>query len=414
MTHLVGGISSAARAVPAEDGQPFCISRAAGAYLWDSLGRRYIDTALGFGATLLGHGHPLVTEAVSAALASGPSPAFAHAREEEAAEALTEATGELSKVIFTSTGSEAVHLACRIARAVTGRSKIAKIAAGYDGWYDDVALGTAGSAEAEMRTNARPSRDRTTLIRFNDFSDVEALFAECNGIAAVLLEPMLANAGCIVPVPGYLAHVEAQARRHGALVILDEVLMGFRTRFGLAGPAMGITPDLSTVGKAIGSGIAVAAVIGTPETMEVCERGQVLRAGTYSGNPVSTAAVSATMKVLRELDYESLLFRGESLRSGIEHAFAAADMAVSTTGYGTAFTVWFDADGPTNYAAALRKVDEAMTRSLHLELRRLGVLVMPSAFGRIFISTEHNEKIINRTIEAFQAAALKLGLSSNA
>ena len=412
MTYLVGGISSAARAVPADDGQPFWVSRAEGAYLWDSAGRRYIDTALGFGATVLGHAYPLIVDAVSTALARGPSPAFPHLREEEAAEALTQATGNLSKVIFTSTGSEAVHLACRIARTVTGRSTIVKIAAGYDGWYDDITLGTAGSAEAEMRTNVRPVRDRTTLTRFNDFSDIEAVFAESDDIAAVLLEPVLANAGCIVPAPGYLAHVEAQARRHGALVILDEVLMGFRIRFGLAGHAMGITPDLSTVGKAIGSGIPVAAVLGTPEIMDVCERGQVVRAGTYSGNPVSTAAVSATMKVLRELDYGSLLSRGDNLRRGIEQAFAAADIATSTTGYGTVLTVWFDADGPTTYAEALRKVDEATTRSLHLALRRLGVMAMPSAFGRIYLSTEHNEEVIDQVIEAFHAAALTLGSSS--
>lgn len=404
-THLVGGISSAGRALPPLDGKPFNARQSHGAYLWDDTQRRYIDTALGFGATVIGHAHPLVVEAVTAALRNGPLPAFAYDGEEEAARVLTSATRHLSRSIFTNTGSEAVHLACRLARAATGRSFIAKMAAGYDGWYDDVTLGQAGSADADMLANARPKRERTTLLRFNDFDDVDRLFAENGDIAAVILEPMLANAGCIQAAPGYLAHVEATARRHGALVILDEVLMGFRTSFGLAGHSMSVEADLATVGKAIGSGIAVAAVVGRPDLMALAEEGAVNRAGTYSGNPVATAAVTATFQVLKDLDYAALLARGTRLRQAIRSAFAEQGRAVSTSGEGSVFTIWFADRAPSNYAETRGKADAAITLRLHETLRRRGLLIMPFAFGRLYLSDAHNDDVIEEMIGIFKDAA---------
>ena len=232
MGHLVGGISSAGRALPDLDGEPFRVARSRGAHVWDRQGRRYVDTALGFGATLLGHGDPAVMRAVAQALDNGPLPAFAHPTEEAAAAALAALTAPLDQVIFTNSGSEAVHLACRAARAVTGRTRVAKFAAAYDGWYDELAFGNAGSDEAAMTANRRPMGLRTVLLRYNDESDVDSLFAEHDDIAAVLVEPVLANAGCILPAPGYLGHLQAVARRRGALVILDEVLMGYRLHAG--------------------------------------------------------------------------------------------------------------------------------------------------------------------------------------
>ena len=161
MSHLVGGISSAGRALPDLDGVAFRVARSHGPHLWDRQGRRYVDTALGFGATLLGHGDPAVMQAVARALDDGPLPAFAHELEAAAADAIARTTGELSRIVFVNTGSEAVHLACRIAREATGRPLIAKFAAGYDGWYDEVAVGSAGSDEAAMTANRRPASLRT-------------------------------------------------------------------------------------------------------------------------------------------------------------------------------------------------------------------------------------------------------------
>jgi len=412
VAHLVGGISSAGRALPAVDGVPFLVTRSCGPYLWDQNGRRYIDTALGFGGTILGHGHPSVIEAVTRALRDGPLPAFAHAAEEEAAELLTAATGHLSKAIFTNSGSEAVHLACRIARAATGRQQIAKMAAGYDGWYDDVAIGNAGSSEASLLFNERPRSARTTLLRFNDFDDVERLFEENGDIAAVLMEPMLANAGCILPVPGYLKHVENVARRNGAAVILDEVLMGFRTCMGLTGQSMGVEADLATVGKAIGSGIAVAGVVGTLEIMASCETGRVMRAGTYSGNPVATAAVKATLGQLSNCDYSELAARGERFRSGIERAFAASGILVATSGYGTVFNVWFSQAAPESYVEATDKLDERRSLVLHEALRRRGLIAMPSPYGRMYLSFAHDDAIVDEMVRIFSEAAVAMTRSS--
>lgn len=396
MGHLVGGISSAGRALPPQDGLPFLSGRSSGAHVWDLERKRYIDTALGFGATIIGHAHPAVVEAAVRAFANGPMPAFAHAGEEAAAARLSGAARDLSRVVFTNTGSEAVHLACRLARAATGRTRIAKVAAGFDGWYDDVAFGNAGSEDALMLSNTRPVRGRTTLLRFNDMHDVDSLFAEDGDIAAVLVEPMLANAGCIRAAPGYLEHLYETARRHGALVISDEVLMGFRTAFGLTSHAAGLRPDIAVVGKAIGSGVPVAAVLATPELMLPCERGEVVRAGTYSGNPVATAAVSATMAVLEEMDYPALLARGDGLRARIAQIFAErAGIRISTSGFGSVFTVWFHAEEPTTYAEAAARVRADLTLKLHLEARRRGLLLMPQPYGRLYLSTAHDASVLD-------------------
>jgi glutamate-1-semialdehyde 2,1-aminomutase len=406
--HLVGGISSAGRALPSLDGEPFRVTRSAGPYVFDASGRRYLDTALGFGATMVGHAHPAVVEAVRRALEAGPMPAFAHPLEEEAAAALAARTGPLEGVVFVNTGSEAVHLACRIARAVTGRPRVAKFAAGYDGWYDDVAFGNAGAAEALMGGNTRPRSGRTTLLRYNDPDDVDQLFADDSGIAAVLVEPMLANAGCVLPEPGYLAHLQEVARRHGALVIADEVLMGFRIAPGLATHAYGLDPDLATVGKAIGSGIAVAAVVGRRDLMAAVEDGRAVRAGTYSGNPVAAASVVASMGLLGTADYGALLARGDRLRAALVRALGEAGLVASTSGTGSVFTVWFAPEPPRTYAAAVAALAPALTERLHVALRRAGVVSMPSPFGRHYLSFAHDAAAEAEMAEAFREAAATL------
>jgi glutamate-1-semialdehyde 2,1-aminomutase len=413
MRHLVGGISSGGRTVPDLDGRRFLVSNAQGPYVWDDQGRKYVDTALGFGATFLGHNDPTVTGAIRDALGRGSMPAYAHALEEEAAASLASHTQDLTKVVFLNSGSEAVHLACRVARAVTGRRKIVKMAAGYDGWFDEVSFGNVGSNEANMSTNVRPAHGNTLLLRFNDRNDIESLFDEYPDIAAVVLEPMMANAGCLLADQEYLRHVASVVRSRGALVIMDEVLMGFRLHAGLACHLFGIEPDLATVGKAIGNGVAVAALLGTNEVMDAFERNQGIRAGTYNGNPVACAAVKASMGVLDNVDYKTLIESGNQLRRKIVTVFAGEGVEVCTSGYGTVFTIWRGVVAPLDYREAVQRVDAEFTAKLHMELRRNGVMSMFSTYGRHYLSTKHDETTLQLWSSALSDTAKSLSSSSN-
>lgn len=410
MRNLVGDVSSAARILPPLDGQSLFIRNGKGPCLWDDKGQRFIDTALGFGAVLLGHANAEVNARVAEALADSASPSWAHVREHAAASALAAHTGALSKVIFTNSGSEAVHLACRAARAYTGRGRIAKMAAGFDGWFDDVSFGNVGSPQAAFADGQRPATPRTTLLRFNDFDDVERLFAEDHDIAAVILEPMLANAGCIMAAPGYLEHVQAVARRHGALLISDEVLMGFRLYPGLASLQAGLDPDIASVGKAIGNGVPVSAIVGKPHILAGFEEGRVLRGGTFSGNPLACAAVLSTLEHLDNADYAQLIARGESLRSAVQSIFSAQGITVSTSGYGNVFAVWPSERAPATYEEALEFGDAQFSQALHLALRAAGVLVMPSPYGRIYLSFEHSDEIVEEMKGALALAAAQMAV----
>lgn len=402
---LIDHVSSSARSLPLVSGRMLQVTRSFGPYILGDDGIRYVDTAMGFGGTILGHAPAYVVEACTEALRNGPLPAFSHAGEERAATALARQMGPLDRVIFNNSGSEAVHLATRIARSVTGRRRVAKMAAGYDGWFDDVSLGTVSTPDAAFHDQHRPTNDHTTLLRFNDFGDVDRLFAETEDIAAVLFEPMLANAGCIMPAPGYLAHVQTVARRHGALLIADEVLMGFRLHAGLTSHLFGLDPDLATLGKAMASGIAAAAVAGRAAVMDRYHAQGGSRAGTYSGNPVACAAVEATMAALATADYPALLVRGESLRHTIEARFAAVGLPVKTSGYGSVFSPWFHPAAPATYDEAARMADADRSMALHLHLRAHGMLVMPSPYGRLYNSFAHDDEAYAAMHHAIGAAA---------
>lgn len=408
MTHLIGGISSAGRALPEIDGKAFKVLSSQGPYLWNGQNERYIDTAMGFGATMLGHAFAPVMQAASKALLAGPMPSFAHDLEEGAAAALARFTGELDQVVFVNTGSEAVHLACRVARTATGRTRIVKFAAGYDGWYDQVAFGNAGADTALMSAAQRPERDGVLLLRYNDFADAEQLFREHADIAALVIEPVLANAGCVQPAPGYLKHLSELAHQHGALVILDEVLMGFRLQAGLSGTLLGAEPDLATVGKAIGSGVPVAALVGKAAYMKLFEQGLVVRAGTYSGAPPACAAVVSTLEHLAGADYAGLLARGEQLRADIVRAFADHGISVSTSGYGSVFTLWPGSRAPSNYAEASQVADPQWTLRLHKALRREQVMSMPFAYGRVYLTFAHTEAVLAELLAGYRRAAARL------
>ncbi len=399
------GISSNARKMPDLDSQPFIVESSAGAYINTIDNKAVIDYTMGMGVTVLGHAPGTVMMAMKAAIDKGPMPGFSHATEEAAGAALTANTGSLCHATFVNSGSEAVHLASRLARHVTGKPLVAKVAAGYDGWYDDVSLGTCGSAEAGWQ-GARPvSNHGITLLRYNDLADAEALFKERDDIAAILVEPLLANAGCIEAQADYLKQLSELAHRNNALVIADEVLAGFRLHPGLTSHKLGFEPDIVTVGKAIGSGFPVAAVLGTSEVFKPFFSQDLGRAGTYNGSPLAAAAVIATMKEVNGGDYARLLGLGKKLREGLVDCFAKEDIAVSTSGFDSVFTMWFSATPPTSYEQALPLAQDDRARKLHLELRRHGVLTMPFPWGRFFVSFAHNEEIIDQTLAAFAKVA---------
>ena len=407
MNALPGGISSLIRRLPDLDGQAFKVARAKGAWIWDQQGNAYVDHALAMGATILGHAHPEVVAACTRALEDGPMPGFSHEREAEAAEALIGDAGTMTRATFVTTGSEAVHLACRIARKTTGRSSIAKIAGGFDGWYDELAFGWSGSKEARYQ-GARPTQGSMTLVRYNDIDDLKRLFAENGDVAAVLVEPMLANAGSIRSTPEFNRALMELCRANGAMVISDEVLMGLRLKAGPSCFELGLRPDLITLGKAIGSGVPVAAVLGTTEAFAAIEDGRASRAGTYHGNPLVCAAVLATMQVLKEADYAGFLARGDALRAAIESVFRDVGVPTVSSGFGSVFSLWFGDTVPMDYEAAAKRADAELALKLHLALRRRGVVTIPGAWARIFVSFAHGAREFDQVAEAYRAVATEL------
>lgn len=406
------GISSQPRNLPDVDGEAFIVSRSKGARLFNTAGRSFVDYGMAMGANLVGHAHPVVNEACIRALENGSMPGFRNDREEAAGEALARVGGErVTKVTFVTTGTEAVHLACRIARGATGRRLIAKAVGGYDGWFDPVRFGLVGSPEAE-RTNARPVRDEMTLFRINEMQDIEQLFAEYGSqLAAILVEPMLGNTGCLVPERAYFERLTALAKAHGTMIISDEVMVGLRLGPRLVGEQLGLTPDLVTMGKAIGSGVPVAAVLGTPAAFEVVERGEVVRFGTYHGNPLVAAAVEATMSLLTDEAYAGLSAYGAAMRKALGDIFAAQGVAVSTPGFDAVFSLWFAGQAPRTYEEAKAFLRPQATALTYEVTHRNGVVTLPSPWGRLFMSFAHGDAEMEATCRAYEAAARAVAAS---
>ncbi|MGE3600811.1 MAG: aminotransferase class III-fold pyridoxal phosphate-dependent enzyme [Dehalococcoidia bacterium] len=390
------------------DSETLIVAKSRGSRLIDKKGRSYVDYGMAMGANLVGHAHPVINEACIAALEGGSMCGFRHDREEQAGEALARVGGRLSKVTFVTTGTEAVHLACRIARGATGRPLVCKTVGGYDGWLEELRFGLVGSPETERR-NDRPVRDGMTLVRVNDFDDLEQLFIEKGSeLAAILIEPMLGNTACLVPERAWFEMLNELADKHGIMIIADEVMVGLRLGVKLVSETLGLKPDLVTMGKAIGSGVPVAAVLGTPEAFKVVESNRVSRFGTYHGNPLVTAAVKATIELLESSDYEAGLFQfGREVRRQLPEIFAAEGITVSTSGFDSVYSLWFAPEAPRTYDEALRLVQVETSRVVYEVLRRNGVVALPSPWGRYFVSFAHDSTDLDITLNAFRAAARK-------
>ncbi len=407
---IPGGVNSPVRAFRVVGGEPPFIARGQGPYLWDADGTRYVDYVLSWGPLILGHAHPAVVEALAEAAARGTSYGAPTALETELAELVIEMVPGVEMVRFVNSGTEATMSALRLVRAYTGRHKIVKFEGGYHG-HGDMLLVQAGSGVATLglpdSPGVPPGATQDTLTApFNDLAAVEALFARFpDEIAAVILEPVAGNMGVVPPVEGFLPGLRALTRAHGALLIFDEVMTGFRVALGGAQALYGVDPDLTTLGKVIGGGLPVGAYAGKRAIMEtVAPAGPMYQAGTLSGNPLAMTAGLVTLRELRQPGvFEGIVAQTERLCAGIGQAAAEAGVPVYQTQAGTMFATFFTETPVTDYATAKTSDTAAFGRFFRAMLAA-GVYLAPSQFEAGFTSTAHSEDVIEATLAAARGA----------
>jgi glutamate-1-semialdehyde 2,1-aminomutase len=407
---IPGGVNSPARAFGAVGGEPPFMARAEGSHLYDIDGNEYIDYIGSWGPMILGHAQAKVREAVTEAMALGTSFGAPTLREVEIAEVVAEAVPSIEKVRFVSSGTEAAMSAVRVARGVTGRHKIVKMAGHYHG-HIDALLVQAGSAATTLGTPNSPgvtpgAAGDTVICPFNNVEAVVEVFRAYPGqVAAVLLEPVAGNMGLVPPRPGYLELLRELTETHGAILMFDEVMTGFRLALGGAQELFGITPDLSALGKIIGGGLPAAAYGASARIMDhVSPVGPIYQAGTLSGNPLAVAAGLATLKILRDdPPYERLEALSARLAGGLDRAATDAGVPHVVQRVGSMLTLFFNPDPIWDYDDA-RRSDTAMFGRFFWEMLARGVYLPCSQFEAAFVSSSHTEAEIDRTIEAAEQA----------
>jgi glutamate-1-semialdehyde 2,1-aminomutase len=414
---LVGGVNSPVRAFAAVGGTPPVIDKARGAKITDVDGKTYVDYVGSYGPLILGHAHPAVVRAVCAAARRGTSYGAPTEAETLLAEEIVAAMPSVEKVRFTSSGTEAVMTAVRLARGATGRAKIVKCVGCYHG-HSDCLLVSAGSGATTLGVPSSPgvpagATADTILVPYNDLAAAREAFDRLGGqIAAMLVEPVAGNMGVVLPADGYLAGLRELCTRHGALLVFDEVMTGFRLAHGGAQAVYGVRPDLTTLGKIIGGGMPVGAVGGPAEIMKhLAPEGPVYQAGTLSGNPVAMAAGLATLKELRtKAFYEDLERKSAGLEAVLRQAADDAGLKdrVCLNRAGSMMTVFFRPPPVTDYASATASNTKAFAAYFHAMLDG-GAYIPPSQYEALFVSAAHGEKDIARTMVAaergFAAAA---------
>lgn len=404
-TLIPGGVNSPVRACKSVRCDPLFIARAEGSRLFTEDGEELIDYVMSWGPMLLGHNHPEVAAAITAAAAKGTSFGAPCRLEVELAQAVVDAVPGIEMVRMVSSGTEATMSALRLARGYTGKSGVIKFHGGYHG-HADAFLASAGSGVATQSIPGTPGVPQdvvkhTHLAPYNDLEAVEALFADHGpDIAAVIVEPVAGNMGLVLPRPGFLEGLRELTRIHGALLIFDEVITGFRIAFGGAQSAFGIDPDLTCLGKIIGGGLPVGAYGGKREIMNhVAPSGGVYQAGTLSGNPLAMAAGLATLKALAGQDYPALAARTDSFSRELENILRGKGVPVTRNHMASIFTLFFAATPVTDFASA-QTADSSLFMSFYQQMRIQGIYLAPSGFECAFTSFVHSDQDLERTLDA--------------
>jgi glutamate-1-semialdehyde 2,1-aminomutase len=407
---IPAGVNSPVRAFGAVGGTPVFFERASGAHLWDADGRRYIDYVGSWGPMVAGHTHPAVVEAVQAAASRALSFGAPTAAEVELAEAICRLVPSVARVRLVSSGTEATMTAIRLARGFTGRSLIVKFEGCYHGHADSL-LVKAGSGAL---TFGNPSSagvpaetaTHTLVLGFNDVDQLKKTF-ESRGkeIACIIVEPVAGNMNLVLPKPGFLEALRENCSRHGAVLIFDEVMTGFRVALGGAQARYGIRPDLTTLGKVIGGGLPVGAVGGRREIMEkLAPLGPVYQAGTLSGNPVAVAAGLATLKLVDVPGFqEKISSVTAELIQGLKKEAQKAGAAFSAQSIGSMFGLYFRSAPPATFAEVMQCDKDKFNRFFHAMLAR-GVYLAPSAYEAGFVSSAHGAAEIDATLAAAREA----------
>ncbi len=414
-----GGVNSPVRAFRAVGGSPPFIERAEGAYLYDADGNRYIDYFGSWGPMILGHAFPPVVEAIERAARNSASFGASTAAEADLAERIAACYPAIEKMRFVSSGTEATMSAIRVARAATGRDVIVKFEGCYHGHADGLLVkagsgvatfgipGSAGVPEEVARL--------TVALPYNNLDAVEAAFAaHADSIAAVIIEPIVGNAGCIVPKPGYLAGLRALTASHGALLIVDEVMTGFRVALGGACQLYSLDPDLVTLGKIVGGGLPVGVFGGKLRFMDLlAPLGPVYQAGTLSGNPLAMTAGIATVSYLQEHAgevYPRLEATTKAVAEGVAQEASTASIPLTTNRVGSMWT-WFFTSGPINDYEQAAKSDTAAFGRFHRAMLDRAIWLPPSQFEAAFVSMAHGDREVKATIAAAREAFAALGAS---
>jgi len=407
---IPAGVNSPVRAFGAVGGAPPFFERASGPYLWDADGNRYIDYLGSWGPMVAGHTHPAVVEAVQAAASRALSFGAPTEAEIELAEKICRLVPSMEMLRLVSSGTEATMTAIRLARGHTGRNLIVKFEGCYHGHADSLLVkagsgaltfGNPSSAGVPPETAAH-----TLVLNFNDTGQVKAAFESRGGeIAAVIVEPVAGNMNLVLPRPGFLEALRENCSRHGAVLILDEVMTGFRAALGGAQARYGIAPDLTTLGKVIGGGLPVGAVGGKRDIMQrIAPLGPVYQAGTLSGNPVAVAAGLATLKLVEEKDFQRKIeATTKSLVDGLVAEAAKAGVVFSAQSVGSMFGLYFRAVPPSSFAEVMQCDKAGFNKFFHAMLGR-GVYLAPSAYEAGFVSAAHGAAEIDATLAAAREA----------